>query len=81
MAPKRVLVIGGGPAGLVSLRNLTEIGQFERVELAERRDDVGGVWYVPPKNLDLQSLTRTGTSTRPTQTIRSRAGHPRRTQA
>lgn len=42
--PKRVLVIGGGPTGLATLRNLTERGNFERVELVERRDDVGGVW-------------------------------------
>lgn len=42
--PKQILVIGGGQAGLVSLRNLLELGQFERVELVERRDDVGGVW-------------------------------------
>ena len=42
--PRRILVIGGGPTGLVALRNLTERGQFERVELVERRDDVGGVW-------------------------------------
>jgi len=46
-APKSVLVIGAGPAGLVGLRNLVERGAFERVELWERRDDVGGVWYVP----------------------------------
>ncbi|KAF5344518.1 hypothetical protein D9757_014150 [Collybiopsis confluens] len=43
--PKNVLVIGGGSAGLVTLRNLVERGQFQRVELVERRDDVGGVWY------------------------------------
>ncbi|KAH9475741.1 Calcium/calmodulin-dependent protein kinase [Psilocybe cubensis] len=43
--PKRVLIIGGGPTGLVSLRNIKERGQFEHVELFERRDDVGGVWY------------------------------------
>ena len=42
--PKQILVIGGGPTGLVALRNLTERGQFEHVELVERRDDVGGVW-------------------------------------
>lgn len=49
--PKRILVIGGGPTGLVALRNLTERGQFERVELVERRDDVGGVWHFdePPR--------------------------------
>src|SRR5687767_11435577 len=44
--PKRVLVIGGGPAGLVSLRNLTERGQFDTVQLVERRSDIGGVWCV-----------------------------------
>jgi len=44
--PKRVLVVGGGPTGLVSLRNLIERGKFEHVELWERRDDVGGVWYI-----------------------------------
>ncbi|KDR73187.1 hypothetical protein GALMADRAFT_251771 [Galerina marginata CBS 339.88] len=43
--PKRILVIGAGPTGLVALRNLKERGQFEHVELYERRDDVGGVWY------------------------------------
>ena len=42
--PQHILVIGGGPSGLVTLRNLTERGQFDRVELVERRDDVGGVW-------------------------------------
>ncbi|KAJ7595034.1 hypothetical protein C8J56DRAFT_928249 [Mycena floridula] len=43
---RRVLVIGGGAAGLVSLRNLLQLGEFDQVELVERRDDVGGVWYL-----------------------------------
>jgi cation diffusion facilitator CzcD-associated flavoprotein CzcO len=42
--PKRVLIIGAGPSGLVTLRNLIERGDFDSVELVERRDDVGGVW-------------------------------------
>jgi cation diffusion facilitator CzcD-associated flavoprotein CzcO len=42
--PKRILIIGGGPTGLVTLRNLNERGAFEEVQLVERRDDVGGVW-------------------------------------
>jgi cation diffusion facilitator CzcD-associated flavoprotein CzcO len=42
--PKRILVIGAGPSGLVALRNLIERGDFDSVELVERRDDVGGVW-------------------------------------
>jgi cation diffusion facilitator CzcD-associated flavoprotein CzcO len=42
--PKRILVIGGGVSGLVTLRNLRERGEFDEVQLVERRDDVGGVW-------------------------------------
>lgn len=41
--PRRVLVIGGGPVGLVTLRNLLERGGCDAA-LYERRDDVGGVW-------------------------------------
>ncbi|TFK70881.1 FAD/NAD(P)-binding domain-containing protein [Pluteus cervinus] len=44
--PRRILVIGGGPTGLVTHRNLTQRGSFDRVELVERRDDVGGAWYL-----------------------------------
>ncbi len=44
--PQRVLVIGGGPSGLIALRNMIERGGFALVELYERRDDVGGVWSV-----------------------------------
>ncbi|KAF8989762.1 hypothetical protein BDQ17DRAFT_421682 [Cyathus striatus] len=44
--PQRILIIGGGPAGLVTLRNLIQRGEFSHVELVERRDDVGGVWYL-----------------------------------
>ncbi|KAJ6452647.1 hypothetical protein C8R45DRAFT_1040461 [Mycena sanguinolenta] len=44
--PRRILIVGGGPCGLVSLRNLVERGQFDEVVLAERRDDIGGVWYL-----------------------------------
>ncbi|KAF9526802.1 hypothetical protein CPB83DRAFT_794326 [Crepidotus variabilis] len=44
--PKRVLVIGGGPCGLVALRNLVQRGKFDHVELWERRSEVGGVWHL-----------------------------------
>lgn len=50
--PRSVLIIGGGPSGLVSLRNLLERGDFERVELVERRDNIGGVWYIDSDDLD-----------------------------
>ena len=44
--PKRVLIVGGGPSGLITLRNLSERGKFDEIKLVERRDDVGGVWCV-----------------------------------
>ncbi|KAJ7031725.1 hypothetical protein C8F04DRAFT_677163 [Mycena alexandri] len=44
--PKRILVVGGGVSGLVTLRNLRERGEFAQVQLVERRDDIGGVWYL-----------------------------------
>lgn len=40
----RILIIGGGPSGLVTLSNLIERGGFRDVQLVERRDDIGGVW-------------------------------------
>ncbi|KII87413.1 hypothetical protein PLICRDRAFT_43046 [Plicaturopsis crispa FD-325 SS-3] len=48
--PRHVLIVGGGASGLVALRNFLQRGDFDRVELVERRDDVGGVWYLdkPP---------------------------------
>lgn len=43
---KRVAVIGGGPCGLAALKALSlEPAKFERIELLERRDNVGGLWY------------------------------------
>ncbi|KAJ7774061.1 hypothetical protein B0H16DRAFT_1304287 [Mycena metata] len=44
--PKRILVIGGGVSGLVTLRNLRARGGFDQVQLVERRDHIGGVWYL-----------------------------------
>jgi cation diffusion facilitator CzcD-associated flavoprotein CzcO len=42
--PRRVLIIGGGAIGLVTLRNFLQRGDFENVELVERRANIGGVW-------------------------------------
>ncbi|KAE8257986.1 hypothetical protein A4X13_0g1982 [Tilletia indica] len=58
--PKTVLVIGGGAAGLVTLRNLLQHGPndtlppFERVQLVERRTDIGGVWHLDSQTLALE---------------------------
>ncbi|KAG1842814.1 hypothetical protein C8R48DRAFT_737321 [Suillus tomentosus] len=45
LRPKNLLIIGGGPCGLITLRNCLRHGTFTKVQLVERRDDVGGVWY------------------------------------
>jgi cation diffusion facilitator CzcD-associated flavoprotein CzcO len=46
LQPKNLLIIGGGPCGLITLRNCLHRGTFTKVQLVERHDDVGGVWYV-----------------------------------
>lgn len=46
LQPKNLLIIGGGPCGLITLRNCLYRGTFTKVQLVERHDDVGGVWYV-----------------------------------
>jgi hypothetical protein len=59
--PKRILVIGGGIAGVAALRALVEengVGKddspFTQVELIERRDNVGGVWYLDDQTVTLE---------------------------
>jgi cation diffusion facilitator CzcD-associated flavoprotein CzcO len=46
----RLLIIGGGAAGLACLRAVLEaeeqkLGKWS-VSLLEERDDIGGIWYV-----------------------------------
>ncbi|KAF7325050.1 hypothetical protein MKEN_00547600 [Mycena kentingensis (nom. inval.)] len=48
--PRRVLVVGGGASGLVTLRNLLDRGEFDDVQLVERRQDLGGVWKLDEEN-------------------------------
>ncbi|KXN92673.1 Thiol-specific monooxygenase [Leucoagaricus sp. SymC.cos] len=55
--PSNVLIIGAGPSGLVSLRNLSVYGKFDNVTLYERRNDVGGVWYLDNRNPSPLSTT------------------------
>lgn len=43
---KRVAVIGAGPSGLSALRALADEKVFDTVRLFERREMVGGIWYV-----------------------------------
>lgn len=59
--PPRVLVVGGGPAGLVTLRNLTtdesaHPGGHKGLDavLYERREEIGGVWLLDADTLGLE---------------------------
>jgi cation diffusion facilitator CzcD-associated flavoprotein CzcO len=43
---RRVAVIGTGPSGLAALRALSDENAFDTIRVFERRDRVGGTWYV-----------------------------------
>ena len=43
---RRVAVIGAGPSGLAAVRALEKEKIFEAIRVFERRDQVGGLWYV-----------------------------------
>ncbi len=43
-APKKVMIIGGGPAGMEAVRTLAERGHH--VVLYEKTDKLGGQWYI-----------------------------------
>lgn len=74
--PKNVLIIGGGIAGLAALRALVEengvkdgyqdvqesFSPFDRVQLIERRDDIGGVWYLDDQCVKLEKSFERGTA-------------------
>lgn len=59
LQPNRVLIIGGGPCGLVTLRNCLHRGTFSQVQLVERQDDVGGVWCAPSSSPQLNRTITT----------------------
>ncbi|KAJ3344072.1 hypothetical protein HDU93_003235 [Gonapodya sp. JEL0774] len=46
--PKKIAVIGAGPAGLIAARELLHHGNFEDVTVFEGRSDLGGIWNVTP---------------------------------
>ena len=58
MSPKKVMVIGGGPAGMEAARTLAERGH--KVTLHEQGDRLGGQWHVasrqPQKKQDYSKL-------------------------
>lgn len=42
----RVAIIGGGPTGLAAVKALAlEPVKFSKIDLFERRDRLGGLWY------------------------------------
>lgn len=43
---KRVAVIGAGPAGAIAVDALAQEQVFDVIRVFERREKVGGCWYV-----------------------------------
>lgn len=43
---KRVAVIGAGPAGAIAVDALAQEQAFDVIRVFERREKVGGCWYV-----------------------------------
>ncbi|KAK6465537.1 hypothetical protein DFJ63DRAFT_332958 [Scheffersomyces coipomensis] len=57
MTYSKIAVIGGGPSGLAVAKALAlEPVDFETIDLFERRDDVGGVWYFGGNKSNLTPL-------------------------
>ncbi len=54
---KRVAIIGAGPSGLSALRALADENVFDTIRLFERRETVGGIWYVYLQNREEPRLT------------------------
>lgn len=48
MAPRysSVAVIGAGPSGISAVKALSEEKTFDRIQLFDRREHIGGTWYV-----------------------------------
>jgi len=44
MCDLRVCIIGAGPSGLCSLRNVLSSSKSINVTLFEQQDDIGGLW-------------------------------------
>lgn len=59
----RVCIIGGGPQGLVALKNLLELNSEETTvfdaELLESRDRVGGIWAYAKDENEITALPNT----------------------
>lgn len=47
-AVRRVAVLGAGPSGYAAVRALALEKKFDVIRVFERRDRVGGIWYVCP---------------------------------
>lgn len=48
---RRIAIIGSGPSGLSAIKALSDENVFDTIRLFERRDRVGGTWYVKVNNI------------------------------
>ncbi|KAH3687959.1 hypothetical protein WICPIJ_001056 [Wickerhamomyces pijperi] len=53
---KSIAIIGGGASGAITLDTLKSLDKFDEIVLYERRDVLGGVWYLDekPNELDIE---------------------------
>ena len=61
--PKSIAIIGAGSSGLSSLKTFIDVsestGQNWEIVVFERREDVGGIWYVFCANVNRTECTLT----------------------
>jgi cation diffusion facilitator CzcD-associated flavoprotein CzcO len=55
MAPKRIAVIGAGPAGAIAVDALAQEQVFDQIRVFERREDAGGCWHVIISVINIQN--------------------------
>jgi 2,4-dienoyl-CoA reductase-like NADH-dependent reductase (Old Yellow Enzyme family)/thioredoxin reductase len=49
VSPKKIMVVGGGPAGMEAAKTLAKRGH--RVDLYEQEDKLGGQWYIASQQI------------------------------
>lgn len=58
MAVKSIAIIGGGPAGVIAAEVFRKnASKYDKIRVFEKRESVGGVWYVLHSYLPIYPFT------------------------